>query len=280
MKNTSDIKFISGELIQESAEISFCTQINDIISQQVINTPVKLVKIDEFNKTDIKKYKKIFVYTHDIIPFLKKFYNNLENETTLITHNSDNGIDDRFLEILDSDKIKKWYTQNLYTKHSKLRSLPIGIANKQWTHGNQIVINKIKNINLPKKTLVYKNFNLHTNFEKRRYVDQVTSQNGIPMAGSKEYEKYLTDVADSFFVLCPPGNGVDCHRIWECLALGSIPVVEKNIAFEQFKHLPILFINDWKSVTLNFLEKNLSYTNKFSEHIPELYISYWNKIIK
>lgn len=265
------INFVTGEALQQIADISFCTNSND-----VLDSSIKLVRIADFNVAEIKNYKKIFVYTHDILPFLKKFYFHLGNDTTLITHNSDNCIDDRFLEILDTDRIKKWYTQNLYTRHNKLFSLPIGIANKQWPHGNQAVLNKIKQLRLPKKTIVYKNFKLHTNYNKRYSVDYITSQNGIYMDTDRGYEEYLTKVAEARFVLSPPGNGKDCHRIWECLALGAVPVVENHICFEQFKHLPILFIDDWKIVTPAFLKKNdLTVTSD----PPEIMIDYWKKII-
>ena len=80
------------------------------------------------------------------------------------------------------------------------------------------------------------------------------------------------------FVISPPGNGIDCHRIWECLYLGAIPVVKNNIAFSQFSHLPILWIDSWEEVTIPFLESKISHiTNKV---IQELDIKYWyNKII-
>ena len=61
--------------------------------------------------------------------------------------------------------------------------------------------------------------------------------------------------AESFFCICPHGNGVDSHRIWECLYLNTIPVVEYHECFSQFADLPILFVDDYTIVTHEYLEQ-------------------------
>ena len=33
---------------------------------------------------------------------------------------------------------------------------------------------------------------------------------------------------DFAFVLCPHGGGLDCHRNWEALCLGCIPIVKTS----------------------------------------------------
>ena len=45
---------------------------------------------------------------------------------------------------LNSSKIKKWYCQNRLIDHRKLFSIPIGIANSQWGHGDFDTIAKIR----------------------------------------------------------------------------------------------------------------------------------------
>lgn len=277
--NKNNFKFVSGELLQKNADICFCTKSEEIIQKQISNTPVKLVYIDFFDPKNIHQYKKIFVYTHDILSFIKKFFEHLDRDTIIITHNSDASFDSSFTKLLNSNKIKKWYTQNKNFKHDKLFALPIGIANSQWPHGNQEILNEIKELNLPKKRTIYKNFNITTNPQKRLAVESITHSNNIIMDSNKNYKEYLKCVAESYFVICPPGNGVDCHRIWECLILGAVPIVEQHVAFDQFQHLPILFIDSWHEVTQNFLEKNINLTTKFNNIIAELTIEHWNKTI-
>lgn len=56
------------------------------------------------------------------------------------------------------------------------------------------------------------------------------------------------------FVLSPFGNGMDCHRTWEALCLGAIPVV-KRTPFGQtlFAGLPVLEVQEWHDITEQLL---------------------------
>lgn len=47
------------------------------------------------------------------------------------------------------------------------------------------------------------------------------------------------------FVVCPPGNGRDTHRVWEVLALGSIPIVVSSRLDALYTDLPIVILDDW-----------------------------------
>ena len=52
-------------------------------------------------------------------------------------------------------------------------------------------------------------------------------------------------VRASRFVLSPPGNGNDCHRTWEALYLGAIPIIQKGtLARSISSRLPILVLDD------------------------------------
>jgi hypothetical protein len=63
-----------------------------------------------------------------------------------------------------------------------------------------------------------------------------------------DFDKYLLDVAQAKFVVCPPGFGYDTHCIWESLVVGSIPVVEISPfgpgLERSFSHLPVLVVDD------------------------------------
>ena len=69
-----------------------------------------------------------------------------------------------------------------------------------------------------------------------------------------EIFEYENDLRISNFVLCPQGNGIDTHRIWESLYCGSIPIVEDHIGFDQFKNLPIMFVDDFYKISEKSLE--------------------------
>jgi hypothetical protein len=51
------------------------------------------------------------------------------------------------------------------------------------------------------------------------------------------------------FVASPHGNGLDCHRTWEALALGCIPIVKRSPIDKVFQGLPVWIVGSWKEVT-------------------------------
>ena len=237
---------ISGEQFQSLAQLSLCSSYDPIILRQNLIGNLKL--ISETSKKEIKKYKTIFVYTHHLPLFFKEFYEDLK-DVTLISHNSDHGIDASFLPLLEGSNIKKWYCQNRLVSHPKLFSLPIGITNSQWPHGNIKLLCEIRALCLKKTNLVFKNFKITVNVIPREICNNVTTDNGIIMYPTTDLEQYWKNISVSQFVISPVGNGIDCHRIWECLILRTIPVVIYHEAFLQFKHLPICFVDKWEDVT-------------------------------
>ncbi len=57
-------------------------------------------------------------------------------------------------------------------------------------------------------------------------------------------------LATSYAVLCMPGLGGDSYRVWESLALGAMPVMEKGMGLDRTVYkLPVLLVEDFASVT-------------------------------
>jgi hypothetical protein len=55
----------------------------------------------------------------------------------------------------------------------------------------------------------------------------------------------------TLFAPSPAGNGLDCHRTWEALYLGAVPVVlEKEFCGDE--NWPVLVVNSWQEL----LDKN------------------------
>jgi hypothetical protein len=86
---------------------------------------------------------------------------------------------------------------------------------------------------------------------------------------------FLQNLLTHRFVLCPPGNGVDTHRMWESLAAGAIPVVLRSHAMEPFKELPILFVDRYEEVSLALLEETARRISPAALDEPMLQSEYW-----
>lgn len=56
---------------------------------------------------------------------------------------------------------------------------------------------------------------------------------------------YHKRLRDTLFVPSPRGNGIDCHRTWEAIYAGAVPVVlREDWPFEQLA-LPVLVVDAW-----------------------------------
>lgn len=281
-------QFITGERFQGLADISFIPLGNgvgesecDFVKTQQKNNNYKSYFYNE-NTTilNLDEVKTIFVNTWTLQRFFNVIFPQLKGKYNFISHNSDMGLTEVYRDFINSEKVIKWYSQNKDINHTKTFSLPIGLGNQQYPHGNLSLLNSIIAKNTNKENIVFKNFSIQTNGYKRSIIDFLTHRNGIVMSNPCSQEEYFNSIAKSMFCISPPGNGVDCHRIWECLYLKTIPVVEYNEAFREFKHLPILFITDWATVTIEFLMSKVHMLKEFDNPINELTLDYWkNKIL-
>lgn len=259
---TYDYPFISGDAFRSIAQHIF-DDISSIRPERVEEDDVIFVRTDMLN-----------IFFNNILPQVKYSF-------ILVTHNADNNIDEKYLKY-DLTKIKIWFAQNKLVEHPKIISLPIGISNYRYKPNTSKQLKKeIPNIER-KKYRILSAFNSETNpirkiakmeLEKTRFSDHFKISQTC----------YLKKVGEYSFVASPEGNGVDCHRTWEALYLGAIPIVIKNAMTKELFDLgiPLLLIDSWEELP-GFDEDFLR--QKYSELKPglkteKLYIDYWFKKI-
>jgi hypothetical protein len=174
----------------------------------------------------------------------------------LITHDADAPVTQEFLPLLDHPNLVKWFGMNCHIIHSKLHPIPIGMANEVWPHGDKEVVLKVIEEKNEKKNLCYCNFDINTNHGARTHTLQMLREKTfIDFEKEKlSFENYLRKLSTYKYVISPPGNSVDCHRIWESMYVKTIPICLKSVPLHTFKNSPILFINDWEDVTPELLE--------------------------
>ena len=80
------------------------------------------------------------------------------------------------------------------------------------------------------------------------------------------------------FILCPIGNGIDTHRIWEAIYSGSIPIVKKHITFSYLEGINSLQVDKFENITEKMLNDFLN--EKRTQNFDKLKIEYWMKVIK
>ena len=211
-----------------------------------------------------------------------------KNSPIMLTGHSDYSITDKEVNLF---KPKIWFTVNKQTTLQNVYSLPLGITNNtnesdlHSIYGNLPCMILIMNEQIAKcKTLVYMNFNINTFPEERQQVyNMFKDKKWVTIGHIKNTlegrKQFLRDIKSHVFVLCPRGNGLDTHRLWETLYMGSIPIVKKDIAFKDFEDLPICFINDYNEISETFLQTEQDRIMNTSYCLDKLKIDYWiNKI--
>jgi hypothetical protein len=112
---------------------------------------------------------------------------------------------------------------------------------------------------IPEGHLDYETFSINQSFTKR-------TQN-------------WNNITQNTFVLSPFGMGMDCHRTWEALCLGAIPIVKAPNFQKMFEDLPVLIVNEWSKITRKLLDKTIEEFKTREFKYEKLTLQYWVKII-
>jgi len=233
------------------------------------------------NTMDVNSLKSDdLIYTHTFyVKGLFDIISKLEyKQLRVITHNCDTNVD-----FVPPDNVTRWYTTNVNIRYPSIQSIPIGLENDIWGfEKKEKMIQKLKE---PKqiRNLVYMNHNIANNPAKRqRPYDALRDKGWVTTemsANGLGFDSYLDGIYNHKFVVCPEGNGIDTHRIWECLYMGSIPIMENNINSSFYGDLPILTVNNWEDITEEKLLLANVAINIQDQHAEMLTFEYWkNKI--
>jgi hypothetical protein len=243
------ILFISASFLENKL-----SDIKSLLANLTLQEMLKNTKLIIHNG-DIKPYKKLLSFFSQI--FHQVFFINL------------------------TDEVAEDF-QNVF-------QLPLGIENYYLNRNGsssfflEYYRNDFYNLNI-KNIKIFSCFDISTNIKEREYLGKLISSSRHEF--SKNFinpEDYLINLSKSFFTISPPGNGDDCHRIWEAIYLNSVPVIkEGSLSSFITKQLPILEVSRWEDILyktedeLMFLYNNIMKKNK-----ALAYADFWiNKIKK
>jgi hypothetical protein len=223
----------------------------------------------------------IFVKSDYLGRFIKNLHPRIPCRYILVTHNSDDSAPGAFRNFLEEDRLIAWFAQNIDIPfHPKLHPIPIGIANPCWPHGQPGPITQAQSQKYRKKHLLYVNFSRNTFPKERGPAYSLLSEKPFAfVSNSKSFPAYLEDVASSQFIASPRGNGLDTHRLWEALYLGSYPIVQRSTLDSLYEGLPVVVIEDWSQVTEAFLLQKIEELKNTSFSYDKLRLSYWTDLI-
>lgn len=234
--------------------------------------------------------------------YFNKILNIVENRCIVILIESDIIYIEK--EWLNNDKLIHCFTWNKPFVHEKMTAIPIGLNfNRhyksliQWKQQTSIHENSI----LEKPKTMCFNCSLHTSAERKKlqtiidtklydvcdklqYIPPISSrvipscvegQIRVDVTNPECYNLWLPYK----FILSPRGTGMDCHRTWEALMIGLIPIVQSSMIDELYEDLPVIVVGDWKELNMDLLnkeyEKIIEKKKNNQYNYNKLHIEYW-----
>jgi len=275
----------------------------DVISDTPISSIPQLINYPKLI-TNHKSGTIIYICNSAISDFL--FYlPNINYKFILVSGDSDTTVPceifankNDFNKFINSEKLIHWFSQNCVIDHPKVTKIPIGLdyhtlseKNYKWGEKNSPIkqeddLISVKNMSLPfweRELKCYSNFHFHFykyGQDRKDAIEQIPKkmvfyeETEIPrMESWKKQAKYS-------FVISPHGNGLDCHRTWEALVIGCIPIVKTSEINNLYDELPVLIVTEWSDVTFELLSKTIESFKHKKFNYNKLTLQYWVQKIK
>ena len=206
-------------------------------------------EVRSFDPDSIKEGNIIFLKTDLRNIFFDTIHPKIKNKYVLITHNSDENISKKDTELID-EKIIHWFAQNLSTpENDKVSILPIGFENRHYLNNGKIKnLKNIQKLNTPKVNKILASFNKNTNYLMRNdLLEALPKYKNVDIRLFGTPKEYLINLKKYKFIICPEGNGVDTHRVWEGLLAKTVPIMLNSVFAQNLKSndVPIILLNNW-----------------------------------
>jgi len=293
----SECKYVSSRGILKSCDVKSTTPISSI--NQLINY--------DFSK--LKDGCTLYVCNY-AIPYFTKFIDQIPCKFILVSGDSDcsppNGLfmnNYDFINFIENEKLIFWFAQNCSLSHPKMSIIPIGLdyhtmAEKDSDWGKKINPKEqekiLENINSESEPFYKREIKCYANFHfsmNTKYGDDRKDAFNNINRELVFYEENKVERTESWktqskyaFVISPHGNGLDCHRTWEALCLGCIPIIKKSDISEIFYDLPVLVVNKWEDINYYLLVNTINdihNKNKLNYfNYDKLTLNYWINYIK
>lgn len=195
--------------------------------------------------------------------------------------------------------VKKIYGTNLRPVQGMSEVLPLGLTNNSKESELHNIFGNNEHFLLASEIAgdcpvdfnqsIYVNFTIENNVGVRGLVSKLLSELPStykltvesPLMSNEGRVHYLASLRRMNFVLCPEGNGMDTHRLWETLYMGGVPVVVKNKHLDSlYSQLPLVRLNSWSDLLYpSILEEKWKKLQEFEWDDALLSQSYWLKKI-
>jgi hypothetical protein len=245
----------------------------------------------------------IYVCSDSLSFFVNNILENINKKFVLVSGDSDllNPLDSlseyQINKLVQNTFLLKWFCQNMIIdNYPKIIQMPIGldfhtiynIKNFKWKLPEESdipieqekILFSIRDSSVPfyeRKPLIIANFSMQNDAYGERF-DSLNKINKNILIYLKDFLQrsiLWKEMLKYTFVLSPKGNGIDCHRTWEALVLGCIPIVRLPKFKKMLEGLPVLNVNDWSEINEELLKKTIDEFKNKDFLFEKLKLQYW-----
>lgn len=244
----------------------------------------------------------IYVQSDGLAYFTKEVLPKIDRPFILISGDSDLPINHSTLgshldTLLNNLYLVKWFAQNRDVDAPKISTLPIGInIHNLWSNplewGGGFILPTLQELQLQtiaenalsflsREQKIFCNWHFSLDRADRRDCLEKIDKSICffqpeprPMVETWEMQSQFQ------FVLSPHGAGFDCHRTWEALLLGCVPIVKAAKINDLFEGLPVVAVNHWQEINPSFLENAAQEIARKTFNLEKLSMRYWKSQIK
>jgi hypothetical protein len=288
---------ITKKLVTEDYFVDWIKEQNGILHTR------KFTNINNINLSQCPQNTMVCLtgYPNIVSHFFNNIIHKFKNKIILITLETD--WFPMNIEYLNHPLLEHWFTWNKQKDHPKLTSIPIGLNKDRHLQAIQQFLSKKPS---EKNKFFATNLSTSSNPERIKQVELAKTKwssfctfiENIPFSRSYFNPSHIDgkikiDVTDTKcydilseykFILSPPGAGIDCHRTWEALYTGTVPIVLTSSINELYEDLPVLIVPNWYVITKEFLEQQYEEIQKKLQNneynMDKLYFEYWKNMIE
>lgn len=191
-------------------------------------------------KETLSKGDVVFVKTDLLSWFLDN--RKIDAPITLVTGVSDlSPTSEECRRILANPNIMKWIGCNILRSHPKIIKLPIGVGEPERINGKHDMLLRLHSERIPWSEKVN---DVCVPYHGSTHESRVLN----PTLPSLDFEDYMRELSVHKFVVCHRGNGVDTHRVYETLLMGSVPVLEHSGLDDMYSQWPCLLVDSFDKI--------------------------------
>lgn len=268
----------------------------------------KLFESDTKNKMKTDFYKnindgdRVYVITSELPWFIENVLPSIDCRFNLLTGSAVTGPYEelgfkKLYNLSEDNRIKFWFAQNIdfnFKEFDKFFQIPLGVdfhkeSSKKTPYQQErelfSIQSKLKSFQ-ERPQIAICNFNhlLHIGSDplcRLNYLPKNTSDRYECLKCSSSMKKlpkqyrvdYWKEHEKGKWVYSPMGKGQDCHRTYEAIVLGSVPIVNSNSwIYPIFYDMPVKIVDGWDTQVINNIQPN--------PDDKKIKLEYWNIMTK